>query len=117
MTKTLEEKLDDAIRRTDAALKLIDEVAVPYQFKTFSPKAFGIMDALDQMPCQPSQYYKERAQRIEYICGYLSVKPEDRGAKAIGMTHGLRLDDDWEEMHADALAVDEAQSEKTDWRG
>ena len=95
----------------------------PYVYRHLSPKAFGIMDALDQFKCVPSAYYRicQRRERIEYIAGFLSVKSEDRCARQLGRCYGLRLSEQqlsdlYDELQAEDEYVDECQSEYVDWQ-
>jgi len=125
-TEDFEKELDEAIEKTQA---ILDENGMllnrqqPYQYKALSPRALGVLDALDQWKCCPSAYYGDTPRKVEYFLGYISVKKEDRGALVVGGMLGVVLTDEaWltneklDEMHQNALDVDAAQSETTDWR-
>jgi len=111
-----ERELDEAIARNQAILDangMLLNRQQPYQYRHLSPRALGTLDALDQLRCLPSAYYGDKQRAIEYILGYLKVKPEDRGALVIGGMHGICLTDEAyiteEELQADAEYVDEVQ--------
>ena len=120
--KEWERKADEQIKRNDLLLDangmVLNHRQAP-QYRHFSPRAMGVLDALDQMPCRPSMYYCRTSQRTQYIIGYISVKPADVGAKVAGGMHDITEDDiqaAFDELHEEALAVDEAQANECDWR-
>lgn len=112
-----EEQVSEQIQRNQAMLDengaIIDRWSPP-QYRHLSPKAMGILDSLDQLACRPSTYYCRRRQIVEYILGYISVKPGDRDARILGATYGIQEIIDG--LQEDDLAVDDAQSERCDWR-
>ena len=89
--------------------------------RKFTPNAWAKLDILDGCKCVPSAHFSRRLDRIEYIASYLRSKPDDAAALQAAHDHGMTVimsftDADIAEMHADALAVDDAQSEYLDWR-
>ena len=105
----------------------------------FSPRQLGIIDAIDGWKPIPSavDHIDTDQKRVEYLDGYLYgctpgtqpdnvrsaryllalYSPEQAEAEA---TAARLIEAHWQvtndEKYADALAVDEAQSEVTDWR-
>ena len=103
----------------------------------FTPRQLGILDAIDGWKPIPSavDHIDTDEKRVEYLGGYLSAchhhadharsaryllalySPEQREAEA---TAARLIEAHWQvtndEKYADALAVDAAQSEVTDWR-
>ena len=105
----------------------------------FTPRQLGILDALDGWKPIPSavDHIDTDEKRVEYLDGYLYgctpgtqpdhsrsarhllslYSPEQAEAEA---TAERLLDALWavtnDELHQDALDVDAAQSERTDWR-
>ena len=117
---SFEEALDKQIVRNREVLDACDEIVE----RGLTPKAFAFLDIWDGHACQPSMYYALRSDRLEYLAEYLRLRPDDEGAQRLAETERLHettqtdadVYDVYQEMYADALAVDEAQSEFCDWR-
>lgn len=90
-----EDMLAEQIRRNQLAL---DACIPAANGRGFSPQAFGILDALAQAPCSPSDLYEPGEQFNEYVMGYLRVKPTDAGALAAASLYMLVITSD--EMEA-----------------
>ena len=93
-----EDMLSEQIRRNQLALDACIPVVAGHGF---SPEAFGILDALTQMPaqvpcspCSPSGLYEPGEKFNEYIMGYLRVKPTDPGALAAASLYMLVITSD-----------------------
>ena len=107
------------------------------KYKVFSPQHLGCLDAVEAMTPTPSRYYLSLLQTIRYLDGYLycctvttqprnwrlaadllrRYSPEQAEAEE---TAARVMDAMWEirnqELYADALACDDAQSERTEWQ-
>ena len=106
------EMLNGLIRRTSLALQGCDHVR---EEQRLTPSAWAFLDVWDNRDCQPSWRFNCRDERIEYICEYLRLRPHDRGAIAIATTEGLTIQH-FADMYEDALDVDLAQGETSDWK-
>jgi hypothetical protein len=116
-----EEELTRQIERNKIAIDVARAAIESLEsIRKFTPAATAKLDIIDGCKCVPSAHYSRLADIEEYVLMYLHHKPDDRAALKAAVDYGIlpttHTDADIAEMHADAMAVDDAQSEYTDWR-